>query len=113
MRIAWDESRVEGNVYLIERKKLILGRIERNVVRIAREGVIIVRTVLWSSLGLVPRLTELRKRDANESLTNCSQGLRQHDAFESMKDRNYTRPVLAYPNFKLTFILTTYACKRR
>ena len=43
MRIAWDESRVEGNVYLIERKKLILGRIERNVVRIAREGVIIVR----------------------------------------------------------------------
>ena len=43
MRIAWDESRVEGNVFLIERKKL-LGRIERNVVRIAR-GVIIVRTV--------------------------------------------------------------------
>ena len=72
MRIAWDESRVEGNVFLIERKKL-LGRIDRNVVRIAR-GVIIVRTVLWSSLGLVPRLTELRKRDAHESLTNCSQG---------------------------------------
>jgi hypothetical protein len=49
MRIACDESRVEGNVFLIERKKLILWRIERNVVRIVREGVIILRTVLWSS----------------------------------------------------------------
>jgi hypothetical protein len=33
------------------------------------------------------------------------------EAFESLKDKLYTTPVLAYPNFKLPFMWTTDASK--
>ena len=36
-------------------------------------------------------------------------GASQQQAFQSMKDKLCTTPVLAYPNFKLPFILTTDA----
>jgi len=35
----------------------------------------------------------------------------QKEAFEGLKDKLYTTPVLAYPNFELPFILTTDASK--
>ena len=38
-------------------------------------------------------------------------GLEQQKAFQSMKDKLCATPVLAYPNFKLPFILTTDASK--
>jgi hypothetical protein len=38
-------------------------------------------------------------------------GQRQQQAFEEMKERLFTTPVLAYPNFNLPFILTTDASK--
>jgi len=38
-------------------------------------------------------------------------GPEQQQAFQSMKDRLCTTPVLAYPNFELRFILTTDASK--
>ena len=34
-------------------------------------------------------------------------GIRQQEAFESLKEKLCTTPVLGYPNFKLPFILTT------
>jgi len=40
-----------------------------------------------------------------------SWGTSQQKAFESMKDKLYTTPVLAYLNFELPFILTTDASK--
>ena len=49
------------------------------------------------------------------SLTSKNQpfvwGPSQQEAFEGMKDRLCTNPVLAYPNFNLPFILTTDASK--
>jgi hypothetical protein len=38
-------------------------------------------------------------------------GPKQQEAFETLKDRLCTTPVLAYPNFSLPFILTTDASK--
>ena len=38
-------------------------------------------------------------------------GPSQQEAFEGMKDRLCTSPVLAYPNFNLPFIMTTDASK--
>jgi hypothetical protein len=38
-------------------------------------------------------------------------GPRQQEAFESLKEKLYTTPVLSYPNFTLHFILTTDGSK--
>jgi hypothetical protein len=38
-------------------------------------------------------------------------GPKQQEAFETVKEKLCTTPVLAYPNFKLPFILTTDASK--
>ena len=38
-----------------------------------------------------------------------TRGPEQQQAFQSMKDKLCTTPVLAYPNFKFLFILTTNA----
>jgi hypothetical protein len=51
-------------------------------------------------------LTELTRKDRPFVWGPC-----QHKAFEEMKDRLCTTPVLAYPNFDLPFILTTDASK--
>ena len=51
-------------------------------------------------------LTELTKKDRP-----FLWGPSQQKAFESMKDKLCTTPVLAYPNFELPFILTTDASK--
>src|SRR5215469_5563551 len=40
-----------------------------------------------------------------------SWGLSQQEAFEGLKEKLCTTPVLAYPNIKLPFILTTDASK--
>jgi hypothetical protein len=51
-------------------------------------------------------LTELTRKDRPFVWGSC-----QQKAFEEMKDRLCTTPVLAYPNFDLPFILTTDASK--
>ena len=38
-------------------------------------------------------------------------GQTQQDAFDCLKQKLSTTPVLAFPNFGLPFILTTYASK--
>ena len=43
--------------------------------------------------------------------TEFTWGPEQQQAFQSVKDKLCTTPVLAYPNFKLPFILTTDASK--
>ena len=49
-------------------------------------------------------LTALTRRDRQ-----FTWGQQQQQSFQSMKDRLCTTPVLAYPNFELTFLLTTDA----
>jgi len=49
-------------------------------------------------------LNELTKKDKPFIWTQS-----QQKAFESIKDKLYTAPVLAYSNFDLPFILTTDA----
>jgi len=51
-------------------------------------------------------LTALTRKDRQ-----FTWGPQQQQAFQSMKDRLCTTPVLAYPNFELPFILTTDASK--
>jgi len=62
---------------------------------------------------LVPKFAELAK--PLTMLTRKDQkfswGPLQQQAFDSMKGKLCTAPVLAYPNFKLPFILTTDASK--
>ena len=62
---------------------------------------------------LVPNFAQVSK--PLTTLTRKNQpfvwGPGQQEAFESMKDRLCTAPVLAYPNFDLPFILTTDASK--
>jgi transposase InsO family protein len=62
---------------------------------------------------LVPNFAEIAK--PLTSLTRKNQnfvwGPSQQEAFERMKDKLCTTPVLAYPNFKLPFILTCDASK--
>jgi hypothetical protein len=62
---------------------------------------------------LVPNFAEIAK-----PLTALARKDRQftwapqeQQAFQSMKDRLCTTPVLAYPNFEMPFILTTDASK--
>jgi hypothetical protein len=61
---------------------------------------------------LVPKFAEIAKP---LTLTRKGQeftwGLPQQEAFENLKEKLCTTPVLAYPNFKLPFILTTDASK--
>jgi hypothetical protein len=60
---------------------------------------------------LVPNLAEVAK--SLTTLTRKNQeftwGASQQQAFQSLKDKLCTTPVLAYPSFKLPFILTTHA----
>jgi len=62
---------------------------------------------------LVPNFAEIAK--PLTSLTRKNQGFvwgpSQQEAFERMKDKLCTTPVLAYPNFDLPFILTCDASK--
>jgi len=62
---------------------------------------------------LIPNFAKVAK--PLTSLTRKNQpftwGPSQQEAFEGMKDRLCTSPVLAYPNFNLPFILTTDASK--
>jgi len=62
---------------------------------------------------LIPNFAEVGK--SLTSLTGKNQpfvwGPSQQEAFQGMKDRLCTAPVLAYPNFNLPFILTTDASK--
>ena len=62
---------------------------------------------------LIPNFAEVAK--PLTSLTRKNQPFvwraSQQEAFEGMKDRLCTSPVLAYPNFNLPFILTTDASK--
>jgi len=51
-------------------------------------------------------LTALTRKDRQ-----FTWGLQQQQAFQSMKDRLCTTPVLGYPNFELPFIITTDASK--
>jgi len=51
-------------------------------------------------------LTALTRKDRQFTL-----GPQQQQAFQSMKDRLCTTPVLVYPNFELPFLLTTDASK--
>jgi len=51
-------------------------------------------------------LTALTRKDRQ-----FTWGPQQQQAFQSMKDRLCTTPVMAYPNFELSFILTTDASK--
>ena len=51
-------------------------------------------------------LTELTKEDRSFSWDPS-----QQNAFQNMKDKLCTTPVLAYPNFDLPFIFTTDASK--
>ena len=61
----------------------------------------------------MPNFAEIAK--LLTSLTRKNQGFvwgpSQQEAFERMKDKLCTTPVLAYPNFKLPFILTFDASK--
>ena len=58
---------------------------------------------------LVPNFAEIAK--PLSQLTRKGQdftwGTRQQEAFESLKDKLFTTPVLGYPNYKLPFILIT------
>jgi len=62
---------------------------------------------------LVPKFAEIAK--PLTLLTRKDQkftwGPSQQEAFEELKNRLCTTPVLAYPNFELPFILTTDASK--
>jgi hypothetical protein len=61
---------------------------------------------------LVPKFEEVSK--PLTQLTKKGQftwGLPQQEAFENLKEKLCTTPVLAYPNFKLPSILTTDASK--
>jgi len=60
---------------------------------------------------LVPRFAELAKplTMLTRKDREFSWGPSQQKAFDGLKDRLCTTPVLAYPNFKLPFILTTDA----
>jgi hypothetical protein len=51
-------------------------------------------------------LTELTRKDRE-----FTWGPSQQKAFEELKSRLCTTPVMAYPNFELPFILTTDASK--
>jgi hypothetical protein len=58
---------------------------------------------------LVPDFAEVAKtlRTLTRTEQELTWGPSQQEAIQSMKDKFYTTPVLAYPNFKLPFILTT------
>jgi len=56
--------------------------------------------------SIAKHLTTLTRKD-QEFIWGTS----QQEAFESLKSRLNSNPVLAYPNFKLPFILTTEASK--
>jgi hypothetical protein len=60
---------------------------------------------------LVPKFAELAKPLTMLTHKEVFMGSSQQHAFDSLKDRLCTTPVLAYPNFKLPFILTTDASK--
>ena len=64
-------------------------------------------------LRLVPKFAEIAKplTMLTRKDQNFSWGPLQQQAFDSMKKKLCTAPVLAYPNFKLPFILTTEASK--
>ena len=66
-----------------------------------------------SGISLIPRFAELAKPPTQLTRKDqkCTWGPIQQEAFENLKERLCTAPVLAYPNFKLTFILTTNASK--
>jgi hypothetical protein len=61
----------------------------------------------------VPNFTENAKplSQLTRKGQEFSWGLRQQEAFESLKERLCTTPVLGYPNFKLPFILKTDGSK--
>jgi len=63
------------------------------------------RRLIQDFAAVAKPLTELTK----DRPFMCSQS--QQNAFESMKDKLYTAPVLAHPNFHLPFILTAEASK--
>jgi hypothetical protein len=62
---------------------------------------------------LVPHFAEIAKplTALTRNDRQFAWGPQEQQAFQSMKDRLSTTPVMAYPNFKLPFILTTDASK--
>jgi hypothetical protein len=62
---------------------------------------------------LVPNFAEIAKPLTALTRKDCqfTWGPQQQQAFQSMKDRLCTTPVLAYPNFEVPYILTTDASK--
>jgi hypothetical protein len=63
---------------------------------------------------LVPKFAEIAKplTKLTRKGQKFSWGSTQQEAFEGLKEKLCTTPVLAYPNFKLPFILTTDVCKK-
>jgi len=64
------------------------------------------RSLVQDFATIAKPLTELTKKDLP-----FWWGPSQQKAFETIKDKLCTTPVLAYPNFELPFILNTYASK--
>jgi hypothetical protein len=62
---------------------------------------------------LVPKFPEIAKplTKLTRKGQEFSWGPSQQEAFEGLKQKLCTTPVLAYPNFKLSFIITTDASK--
>jgi hypothetical protein len=62
---------------------------------------------------LVPKFAQISKplTQLTRKGQEFTRGLPQQEAFENLKEKLCTTPVLAYPNFELPFILTTDASK--